>query len=66
MPRNRVLKVVAGIVVSFSALAGTIILLSQMAIISFAVAKLMLAALLGIYVGLGMLIAAYRLIDKLE
>jgi len=66
MPRNRVLIVVAGIVVSFSALAGTIILLSQMAIISFAVAKLMLAALLGIYVGLGMLIAAYRLIDKLE
>ena len=66
MPRNRVLKVVAGIVVSFSALAGTIILLSQMAIISFAVAKLMLAALLGIYVGFGMLIAAYRLIDKLE
>jgi len=66
MPRNRVLEVVAGIVVSFSALAGTIILLSQMEIISFAMAKLMLAALLGIYVGLGMLIAVYRLIDKLE
>ncbi len=66
MPISRILKVVAGIVVSFSALAGTIILLSQMEIISFAMAKLMLAALLGIYVGLGMLIAAYRLIDKLE
>jgi len=66
MPRNRVLKVVAGIVVSFSALAGTIILLSQVEIISFTMAKLMLAALLGMYVGVGMLIAAYRLIDKLE
>ena len=66
MPRNRVLKVVAGIVVSFSALAGTIILLSQMEIISFTMAKLMLAALSGMYVGFGMLIAAYRLIDKLE
>jgi len=37
-----------------------------MEIISFAMAKLMLAALLGMYVGFGMLIAAYRLIDKLE
>ena len=66
MPRNRVLRVVVGIVVSFSGLAGTIILLSQMEIISFTMAKLMLAALLGMYVGFGMLIAAYRLIDKLE
>jgi len=66
MPRNRVLRVVVGIVVSFSGLAGTIILLSQMEIISFTMAKLMLAALSGMYVGFGMLIAAYRLIDKLE
>jgi hypothetical protein len=66
MPRNRVLRVVVGIVVSFSGLAGTIILLSQMEIISFTMAKLMLAVLLGMYVGFGMLIAAYRLIDKLE
>ena len=66
MPRNRVLKVVVGIVVSFSALAGTIIVLSQMEIISVTMAKLMLAVLLGMYVGFGMLIAVYRLIDKLE
>ena len=66
MPINRVLKVVAGIVISFSALASTIILLSQMEIISFTIAKLMLAVLLGMYVGFGMLIAVYRLIDKLE
>jgi hypothetical protein len=66
MPIGRVLKVVVGIAVSFSALAGTIILLSLMEIISFTMAKLMLAALLGMYVGFGMLIAAYRLIDKLD
>jgi hypothetical protein len=66
MPGNRTLKVVAGIVVSFTALAGTIILLSEMNIISFGMAMLMLAALLGMYIGFGVLIAVYRLVDKLE
>lgn len=66
MPRNRTLKVVAGIVVSFTGLVGTIILLSVMKIISFAMAMLMLVALLGMYIGFGILIAAYRLIGKLE
>jgi len=66
MPGHRTLKVVAGIVVSFTALAGTIILLSETNIISFQMAMLMLAALLGIYIGFGVLIAVYRLVDKLE
>ncbi len=66
MPRNRTLKVVAGIVISFTALAGTIILLWGTKIISFGVAMLMLVALLGIYIGFGILIAVYRLIGKLE
>jgi hypothetical protein len=66
MPRNRTLKVVAGIVISFTGLAGTIILLLVMKIISFAVAMLMLVALLGMYIGFGVLIAVYRLIGKLE
>ena len=66
MPRNRTLKVVAGIVVSFTGLAGTIILLSETNIISFELAMLMLAALLGMYIGFGVLIAVYRLVDKLE
>ena len=66
MPRNRTLKVVAGIVVSFASLAGTIILLSVTKIISFAMAMLMLVALLGMYIGFGILIAVYRLIGKLE
>ena len=66
MPRNRTLKIVAGIVVSFTGLVGTIILLSVTKIISSAMAMLMLVALLGMYIGFGILIAVYRLISKLE
>jgi len=66
MPRNRTLKVVAGIAASFAGLAGTIIFLWQMKIISLEVAKLMLVALVGMYIGFGILIAVYRLIRKLE
>jgi hypothetical protein len=66
MPRNRALIVVAGIAASFIALVATIIFLSQTKIISVEVAKLMLVALLGMYVGFGILIAVYRLIGKLK
>ena len=66
MPKNRALKVVAGIAASFAALVGTIIILSVTEIVSFAMAKLMLVALLGLYIGFGVLIAVYRLIRKLE
>ena len=66
MPRNRTLKVVAGIAASFIGLVAMIIFLLEMKIISFEVAKLMLVALLGMYVGFGILIAVYRLIAKLD
>ena len=66
MPKKRTLKVVAGIVVSFAGLAGTIIYLLEANIITFAMAMLMLVALVGMYVGFGILIAVYRLISKLE
>ena len=66
MPKNRTLKVVAGIAASFAGLVGTIIFLSEAKIISFEMAILMLVALLGMYVGFGILIAVYRLIGKLE
>ena len=66
MPRHTTLKVVAGIAVSFAVLAGTIIFLLFMKIVTFGVAKLMLVALLGMYVGFGILIAIYRLIRNLE
>jgi hypothetical protein len=66
MPRYRALKIVAGIVVSFASLAGTIILLLAMKVISFELAMLSLVALVGLYFGFGFLIAVYRLIAKLD
>jgi hypothetical protein len=66
MPKTRTLKVVAGIVVSFTALGGTIIVLAKAKIISGVVALLMLVALLGMYIGFGILVAVYRLIGKLK
>jgi xanthosine utilization system XapX-like protein len=64
--RSRTLIVVAGVAVSFIGLVATIIFLSEMKVISFAISKLMLVALLGMYVGFGILIAIYRLIRKLD
>jgi hypothetical protein len=66
MPRNRTLKIVAGIAGSFIALAGTIVFLSEAKIVSFEMAKLMLVALFGMYLGFGILIAVYRLVAKME
>jgi len=66
MPRNRALKAVAAIVISFTGLVGAIVLLFEMKIITFEMAMLMLVALLAMYVGFGILIAVYRLIARLE
>lgn len=66
MPRRKTIMVVAGIAASFIGLAGAIVLLFAMEMISFEIAKLMLVALLAMYVGFGFLIAVYRLIGKLE
>ena len=66
MPKNRTLKVVAGIAASFIGLVGMIIYLWEAKIISFEMAKLMIVALLGMYIGFGILIAVYRLMCKLE
>jgi hypothetical protein len=66
MPKNRALKVVAGIAASFAGLAGTIIFLLAAELISLGMAILMLVALVGMYVGFGILVAVYRLISRLE
>ena len=66
MPDSRALKVFAAVAVSFAALVGIIILLSAANVISAVMAKLMLVALLGLYVGFGFLFAVYRLIGKMK
>ena len=66
MPKNRTLKVVAGIAASFTGFVGVIIFLSEAKIISFEMAMLMLVALLAMYLGFGVLIAVYHLVGKLE
>ena len=66
MPRKKALIAGVCIAVSFAALAGTIVFLAQMEIIGVAMAKLLLVALLGMYVGFGFLIAVYRVVDRLR
>jgi hypothetical protein len=66
MPKRGTLIAVAGVTASFVGLVGAIIFLLVYKIVSFAMAKLMLVALFGLYIGFGILIAVHRLIDKLE
>lgn len=66
MPNNRTLKVAAAISVSFTSLAVIVILLSAKRIITFQMALLMLVALVGLYLGFGVLIALYRFVARLE
>ena len=64
--KNKALKVVAGIAASFAGLVGVIIFLWEAKIITFEMALLMFVALLGMYLGFGILIAVYRLVGKLD
>ena len=63
--RKRVL-ITSGVVGSFVAFAGSIVFMAASEIVTLAMAKLMLAALLGMYVGFGFLILVYMLIRKME
>lgn len=66
MPEKGVLTAVAIIAVSFTGLVGIIIILWVSKIVSSAMAIFMIVALVGLYFGFGVLIAVYRLVDKLE
>ncbi len=66
MPKTRTVVVAAGTVVSFAALAAGIIVLARMQIIGVELAMLSLVALVGLYVGFGLLIAIYRLVRRME
>jgi hypothetical protein len=66
MPRARTLIIAAGVAASFIGIAATIVYLSATKVVAPTVAKLMLVALLGLYLGFGILIAVYRLMRRLE
>ena len=66
MPKSKVWRVAGGIVASFAVLAGAMILLAVIDVMSFAMAKLMLAGLLALYFGIGFLVVVYRFVDKLK
>lgn len=66
MAKSRTLKIVAAAVASFVVLFVGIVVLAQTGVVSFEMAKLMLVALLAIYIGFGFLIAVYRLMDWLD
>jgi hypothetical protein len=66
LPARKTLGVVASIAGSFTGLAGLILFLLIRQTLSFEIAMLMFATLLGMYVGFGMLIAIYLLILKLD
>lgn len=66
MSKHRTLKLVAGIAASFIGLAGAIVFLLAAKIITPPMAMLALVALLGLYVGFGVLVAVYRLVRGLE
>jgi len=57
---------VVGIAASFTALAGAVIFLLVTKTVSAQLGILMLVALVGMHLGFGILIAVYRLIDKLD
>lgn len=66
MAEARKLKIVAAVVASFCALIVVVLALMLKQVITFQMALLMLVALLGLYIGFGILIAVYRFIGRLE
>jgi hypothetical protein len=66
MPKNRTRWVVAGVAASFFGFVGAIVVLRATKAITFELALLMLAALLGLYIGFGILIAVYCFMRRLE
>jgi len=66
MPKNGTPKMVVGMAASFTGLASAIIFLLVTKTVSAQVGILMLVALVGMHLGFGILIALYRLVDKLE
>jgi hypothetical protein len=60
------LKIAAAVSGSFTAIAIAIIAMIFKRVVTFQMGLLMLVALVGLYVGFGVLFAVWRFIDKLE
>ena len=63
---NKALKIALGVGASFIALIVFILYLAVKAVITPQMAMLMFVALLGLYIGFGVLIAVYRFMNKLQ
>lgn len=66
LPKSNKILILAVVGMSFTAVAILIIFLGRLGIISVSAALLMLVALVGIYFGFGILIAAHLMVKKLE
>ena len=66
MTKSRILLIASSLMVSLFSIVGVITYLSRSRIITPEMALLMLVALLGFYVGFGVLIVAYRFVRRLE
>ncbi len=64
--KNKKLIIVAAVVALFALLVASVFFLVRTGVVSPQVGLLMLIALLGLYVGFGILIAVYRLVQKLQ
>src|SRR5688572_17885842 len=63
--RNKSLRTLAAVAVSFTVLAVTIMLLAAKGVVTFQLGLLMLVGLVGLYFGFGALAIVYRFISKL-
>jgi hypothetical protein len=63
---SRLTRLALGIAGSFFALVGVVVGLAFAAVVTPQMALLMMMALAGLYVGLGILVLARRLVDKLD
>ena len=64
--KNKKLVIVAGAISLFACLVAGVFILVRLRVINTEVGLLLLISLLGMYIGFGVLIVAYRLIIKLD
>ena len=66
MTKSRTVQLAVAIMFSLCAIIGLIVYLVRARLVTFEMGLLMLVALLGLYIGFGVLILVYRLVCKLE